>query len=114
MFIPTVIMALLAIILLYLGYRTGEGQHIIGLKRGTTMIIEILPLLVCAFVVAGMAQVLLPQETLAKWIGAESGLKGILLSSSCRPDSSGIFREQSHIMNSFPKHVQNLVDEERI
>jgi uncharacterized membrane protein YraQ (UPF0718 family) len=79
MLIPTLIMAVLALVLLYLGYRTGEGQHIMGLKRGTTMIVEILPLLVCAFVVAGMAQVLLPQEVLARWIGEESGLKGIFL-----------------------------------
>ncbi len=32
MLIPTLILGVLAVILLYLGYRRGEGQHLIGLK----------------------------------------------------------------------------------
>ena len=43
------------------------------------MLLEILPLLVCAFVVAGMAQVLLPKEMLSRWVGAESGWRGLFL-----------------------------------
>ena len=43
------------------------------------MVVDILPLLICAFIVAGMVQVLLPQELLARWVGAESGFKGIIL-----------------------------------
>jgi uncharacterized membrane protein YraQ (UPF0718 family) len=35
--------------------------------------------LLFAFIVAGMIQVLLPQELLSKWIGEESGLRGILI-----------------------------------
>lgn len=52
------------------------------------MTIEILPLLVFAFIVAGMVQVLLPKELLAKWIGTESGLRGILIGTAagaCAP-----------------------------
>ena len=79
MLIPTLVMGALAIVLLYLGYRGGEEQHLEGLKRGLTMTVEILPLLLFAFVVAGMVQVLLPQEMLARWIGGESGLRGILI-----------------------------------
>jgi uncharacterized membrane protein YraQ (UPF0718 family) len=36
-------------------------------------------LLVFALIVAGMVQVLLPQELISKWIGAESGIRGILI-----------------------------------
>jgi uncharacterized membrane protein YraQ (UPF0718 family) len=79
MLIPTVIMAALAIILLAIGYSKGEGQHIQGLNSGIKMIVEIIPLLLFAFIVAGMVQVLLPQELLSRWIGEESGLKGILI-----------------------------------
>lgn len=79
MLIPTLVMAFLAIILLIIGYSKGEGQHIAGLKSAFKMTTEILPLLVFAFVMAGMIQVLLPQEVLAKWIGEESGIRGILL-----------------------------------
>jgi len=41
--------------------------------------VQILPLLVFALIVAGMVQVLLPQELLSKWVGAESGMRGILI-----------------------------------
>jgi hypothetical protein len=61
MLIPTLILGVLAVILLYLGYRRGEGQHLIGLKSSVTMTIEVLPLLIFAFVVAGLiAQSLFP------------------------------------------------------
>jgi uncharacterized membrane protein YraQ (UPF0718 family) len=79
MLIPTIIMAVLATVLLAIGYSRGEGQHIQGLNSGMKMIVEIIPLLLFAFIVAGMIQVLLPQELLAKWIGEESGFKGILI-----------------------------------
>lgn len=79
MLIPTIIMAILATVLLAIGYSRGEGQHIQGLNSGLKMIVEIIPLLLFAFIVAGMIQVLLPQELLSKWIGEDSGLKGILI-----------------------------------
>ena len=43
------------------------------------MTIEILPLLIFAFIVAGMIQVLLPQELLNKWVGVESGWRGLFI-----------------------------------
>src|SRR4030042_6532447 len=79
MLIPTIIMAVLAIGLVVYGYYKGEGQHTIGLKSAMDMTIQVLPLLIFAFIVAGMVQVLVPQEVLSKWVGEESGLRGILI-----------------------------------
>ena len=79
MLIPTLVMGGLAAVLLYVGYSGGQGQHISGLKSGLQMTVTILPLLFCAFIVAGMVQVLLPHELLSRWVGTESGLRGILL-----------------------------------
>lgn len=79
MFIPTIIMAALAAIFLIIGYYKGQGQHITGIKSAMNMTVQILPLLVFAFIVAGMVQVLLPHELISKWIGAESGIRGILI-----------------------------------
>ena len=79
MLIPTLILGTLALVLVLIGYFQGEGQHISGMKSALTMIIDVLPLLIFAFIVAGMVQVLLPRELLAKWIGAESGMRGILI-----------------------------------
>jgi len=79
MFIPTIIMAVLAFILLFVGYQRGQNQHLAGLKSSLSMTGQILPLLIFAFIVAGMVQVLIPRQTLAQWVGAESGWRGILI-----------------------------------
>jgi len=79
MLIPTIIMAVLAAIFLIVGYYKGQGQHLAGIKSAMNMTVQILPLLIFAFIVAGMVQVLLPQELISKWIGAESGLRGIFI-----------------------------------
>jgi len=79
MLIPTLIMAVLAITLLAIGYSRGENEHLIGLRAGLKMTIEIFPLLILAFIVAGMVPLLLPRELLSKWVGAESGLRGIII-----------------------------------
>jgi uncharacterized membrane protein YraQ (UPF0718 family) len=42
------------------------------------MTLQIIPLLVFAFIVAGLVQVLIPKEVIARWVGDESGFRGIL------------------------------------
>jgi len=79
MMIPTIIMAIIAVVLVIVGYNRGEAEHVHGLRVALNMTVGILPLLICAFIVAGMVQVLLPQELLSKWVGTESGLRGILI-----------------------------------
>ena len=79
MLIPTLIMGLLAAVLVIAGYYKGEGDHLVGMRSALNTMVQILPLLVFAFVVAGMVQALLPQELLSKWVGAESGIRGIFI-----------------------------------
>ncbi len=79
MLASTIIFAVLAVVLLFVGYYRGEGQHIAGLKAGFSILLQILPMLILAFIVAGMVQVLIPEEVIGRWVGAESGIKGILL-----------------------------------
>jgi uncharacterized membrane protein YraQ (UPF0718 family) len=79
MLIPTIVMGVLAVVLLAMGHSKGQGQHLEGLRWAGVLTLQILPLLVFAFIVAGMIRVLIPQEFLAKWIGAESGVRGILI-----------------------------------
>ena len=74
-----VVMGALALILFLLGYHRGEGQHIAGLKSGLRITLQVLPLLIFSFIAAGMVQVLIPRETISRWIGAESGVRGILI-----------------------------------
>lgn len=79
MLIPTLIMAAIAFILLGIGYSKGASLHLIGLKSAWRMTYQVLPLLIFAFIIAGMIQVLLPQNLLDRWVGAESGLRGIMI-----------------------------------
>ena len=79
MLVPTIIMGVLALGLFLIAYNKGEGQHTVGMQSAWKMIVEILPLLIFAFIVAGMVQVLLPKELLTKWVGAESGWRGLIV-----------------------------------
>lgn len=79
MVIPTIIMAVLAILLFLIAYFKGQNQHIAGLKSAYNMTIQIVPLLIFAFIVAGLVQTLLPRDLLSKWVGDESGIRGILI-----------------------------------
>lgn len=79
MLIPTIIMGVLAVTFLIIGYAKGQGQHIAGIKIGIKTILQIMPLLIFALMIAGMVQVLIPQEVLSKWVGVKSGLRGIFI-----------------------------------
>lgn len=79
MFTPTLIMAILALIFVFLAYQKGGNQHIEGFKLAFNMTYEILPMLLFAFILAGMFQVLLPKELISQWVGRESGIRGIII-----------------------------------
>lgn len=50
-----------------------------GLNATGVLIIEILPRMVAAFMLAGLIQAIVPQEMIVSWMGQGSGLKGILV-----------------------------------
>jgi uncharacterized membrane protein YraQ (UPF0718 family) len=81
MLIPTIVLGVAAVVLVAVGYSRGAGQHIAGIRSGGVMLAEIIPLLLFAFVIAGMVQVLLSQDLIARWVGAEAGMRGILIGS---------------------------------
>jgi len=82
MLIPTIIMGVIAIALLYIGHQRGGGEHFVGLKSAGNLLLQITPLLILAFIVAGMVQVLVPHEIISRWVGMESGFRGILIGSA--------------------------------
>jgi uncharacterized membrane protein YraQ (UPF0718 family) len=79
MLIPTIVMGALALALLCVGYFRGQGEHVAGAKTGLQLTAQVLPLLLFAFLAAGLVQTLLPKELISTWIGPGSGLRGILL-----------------------------------
>ncbi len=79
MLLPTIVMGIIAVIMLYIGYQRGGGAHIAGLKITGNLLLEITPLLIFSFIIAGMIQVLIPPAIISTWVGAESGFRGILI-----------------------------------
>ena len=79
MLIPTIIMGVIAATVLIIAYQKGGGTHILGLQSAGNLLLEVLPLLIFAFIVAGTVQLLIPTEVINKWVGVGSGFRGILV-----------------------------------
>ncbi|WP_366923497.1 permease [Metallumcola ferriviriculae] len=73
------LLSVLAVVLFAMAYRRKDGSHIKAVNIGGKMLINLLPLLLVAFVVAGMLQVALPPELIQSWLGEEAGYTGILV-----------------------------------
>ena len=74
-------MGVIALALLFIAYQKGGGEHILGLKTAGNLLLQIVPLLIFAFIIAGMIQAIIPQELISRWVGTESGFRGILIGS---------------------------------
>jgi len=74
----TLLMAVLAILLFIVAYLLG-GLHLEGLHRASRMLWSNGLLLLASFAVAGFVQVLIPKELVGQWLGAEAGVKGVIL-----------------------------------
>lgn len=62
-------------------YKKGDGSHIEGFKITWKTFVNIAPLLLIAFIMAGFMRVVIPPELIENWLGEEAGLKGILIGS---------------------------------
>lgn len=70
-----IVMACLALVSVAIAYKRGAVGA--GLVETGRLTLQVAPVLVPAFVLAGMVSVLLPTEMLTRWLGAESGLRGL-------------------------------------
>ena len=77
MLIPTIVIGLLAMVILFISYQ--KGVHIQGLKATWNMLIQMLPILVFAMILAGAIQNLVPSDLISRWVGAESGFRGVII-----------------------------------
>ncbi len=60
-------------------HRQGAGTLRQGVVDAGRMFVSLIPLLVLAFVLAGLIQVALPPEMITAWMGETSGFRGILV-----------------------------------
>jgi len=70
----------MAVILLFFAYR--QGKITAGFSEAARMFLNVLPLLVCAFIIVGFIDLLIPRELLQAWLGEESGWKGLIIGSA--------------------------------
>jgi uncharacterized membrane protein YraQ (UPF0718 family) len=76
-----VVLAALALVTAALAYLRDPGLPAIGARNGLSLLWFIIPRLVPALILAGMLQVLIPQETVARFFGRQSGLTAICVAS---------------------------------
>lgn len=80
--ISTIILAVLAVAFGLVAYLKDPGLPLIGARNGFKMLYFVLPRLVPALLLAGMLQVLVPQEVVSRYLGREGGFRGILIASA--------------------------------
>jgi len=59
--------------------RGGSALVLRGVQLGAATLINVTPMLIAAFLVAGLTQVLISKEMVERWLSASAGWRGILL-----------------------------------
>lgn len=73
-------LSLVVLVLAGLAWRSGGVALIVdGFESGLLSMIRVIPLLVAAFLIAGLTQVLVSRDLIRRWLGAQTGWRGILL-----------------------------------
>jgi len=75
----TYVLVVVALILLIFALIRGRDLAIEGLKLAGSTLWNNLAIMLAGFIIAGLMQVLLPKELIAKWLGNASGVKAVLL-----------------------------------
>ncbi len=73
------VMGGLTILMAVLAFTKGKDLPLRGFQTGLGLLQEVWLPLLFGFCLAGLFEVLVPRELLVKWMGAESGVRGILI-----------------------------------
>jgi uncharacterized membrane protein YraQ (UPF0718 family) len=74
----TIVLAVIAVVLLLIALRQGQSVAANGLLAAWNTLRRNLILLILGFVLAGLAQVLIPRDLITRWLGEQAGFRGIL------------------------------------
>jgi uncharacterized membrane protein YraQ (UPF0718 family) len=77
----TLVLMALAVVLGVVAYVKDPGLPRIGVTNGLSLLWMIIPRMIPALIVAGLMQVLIPQEVVSSYFGRQGGMKGILVAS---------------------------------
>lgn len=79
--LPVIILTVAALVLAVVACVKDPGLPMLGAQTGFRMLWFVLPRLVPALILAGLLQVVVPQELVARYFGREAGFKGIVIAS---------------------------------
>jgi uncharacterized membrane protein YraQ (UPF0718 family) len=77
----TLVLAAIALVLAVVAYVKDPGLPWVGAKNGLQLLWFVLPRLVPALILAGLMQVLVPQEVVSRYFGHAGGLRAIVIAS---------------------------------
>jgi uncharacterized membrane protein YraQ (UPF0718 family) len=75
----TLILAAVAVVLAILAYLKDPGLPMIGVKNGVSMLAFVIPRMVVAIILAGLMQVLVPQDFVSRHFGQGGGVRALVL-----------------------------------
>lgn len=74
------ILALVIVVLAAIAWQRGGFRMLAaGVSSGGKILLDVIPLLIAAFLTAGLIQALVKEETVTQWLGAGSGWRGLAL-----------------------------------
>ena len=72
-----IVLSVMAVVFLFIAYRQGKIKE--SLKEAKNLFLAVIPLLLCAFIIVGFINVLIPEQALLSLLGEESGWKGLVI-----------------------------------
>jgi uncharacterized protein len=75
----TIVLAAAAVVLAGIAYLKDPGLPLLGAKNGFSMLGFVLPRMIVALLLAGLMQVLVPQDFVSRHFGQGGGLRALLL-----------------------------------
>jgi uncharacterized membrane protein YraQ (UPF0718 family) len=76
----TLVLAAAAALLLAVAFWRGRGLPVTAAITAGRTLWTNLPIILLGFLIAGLVQVLVPRELIARWLGGQAGVKGVLIS----------------------------------
>lgn len=77
--VSTWVMIAISLALLLAVYLKAPALAENGVRSGANLMMDVLPRMIAAFLIAGLIQAIIPEEMIAPWMGAESGWRGLVI-----------------------------------
>jgi uncharacterized membrane protein YraQ (UPF0718 family) len=75
----TLLLAAVAVVLVVVAYLKDPGLPLLGVKNGVSMLAFVIPRMVVALLLAGLMQVLVPEDFVSRHFGQGGGIRALLL-----------------------------------